>query len=543
MTYFFLGLSAILSSAVTYLWIRRQLGGSPSSIGAQIEKLNSGGGLSQRKKRAFGIHAMLYQLEDHQKNSMQSQLGGSFDEVRQLAIQISDDQGFSATRDSNSPVLQVLQTLGKNIQKNREAEQLDLEYNYQARSALDDTNASVLVADLNHKITYANPSMNSLFEKHNAASPDLVEEEDENKLVGTFLAPLLKNHSHLLEDLQSAHHIEVSHGEKTYAVTISPVFDRDNKQSGSVSEWLDRTSELKTEKEVRQVVASVVTGDLSQRINLADKNGFFHSVSESVNALVAQLGEAMHQVNESAESVKCGTQEIAQGNMDLSERTQDQATRLEETSSTMAQMTNMVEQNAESALTARDLSSTVSNQATQGQDVLSRAVQAMDEISSASRKIADIIGVIDEIAFQTNLLALNASVEAARAGDQGRGFAVVAGEVRNLAGRSATAAKEIKQLIQDSVTKVQTGTELVNESGKTLNTIADGILSVTKIVAEIATASEKQASGVKDVNETIHQLDGLTQQNAALVEEAAAASSSIQDQAEQLSNIVGGYTL
>jgi methyl-accepting chemotaxis protein len=222
------------------------------------------------------------------------------------------------------------------------------------------------------------------------------------------------------------------------------------------------------------------------------------------------------------------------GNDDLSQRTQEQAAALEETASSMEEMTATVKQNSDNARQADLLAGSARTHAERGGEVMTSAVNAMRDINTSSRKIADIISVIDEIAFQTNLLALNAAVEAARAGEQGRGFAVVASEVRNLAQRSASAAKEIKSLIEDSVDKVRTGSELVDQSGKALSEIMDSIKKVSEIVAEMAAASEEQATGIEQVNTAVTQMDETTQQNAALVEEAAAAAKSMEQQAQEV---------
>ncbi len=229
---------------------------------------------------------------------------------------------------------------------------------------------------------------------------------------------------------------------------------------------------------------------------------------------------------------------FASGNTNLSQRTEEQAASLEETSSAMEEMTSTIQQNAGNSKQANSLAQSARDTAENGGRVVGEAVAAMEAINESSKKISDIIGVIDEIAFQTNLLALNASVEAARAGDQGRGFAVVADEVRNLAGRSATAAKEIKELIQDSSSKVEEGSGLVNQSGETLEEIVNSVKKVSDIVAEISTASEEQAAGIDEVNKAVIQMDELTQQNAALVEEAAAASESLGEQAESLERLI-----
>ena len=258
----------------------------------------------------------------------------------------------------------------------------------------------------------------------------------------------------------------------------------------------------------------------------------------SLHELQLKLAEVISSIRVGASEVSTASEQVAQGNANLSQRTQEQASSLEEVASSMEEMTGTVSQNADNAQQANQLAIGAREQADAGGVVVGRAMAAMSEINNSSKKIADIIGVIDEIAFQTNLLALNAAVEAARAGEQGRGFAVVASEVRNLAGRSATAAKEIKALIQDSVAKTQDGTKLVDESGHALSEIVQAVKKVSDIVAEIAAASREQSEGINQVNKALLQMDDMTQQNAALVEQAAAAAEAIDAQSQELEHQV-----
>jgi methyl-accepting chemotaxis protein len=286
----------------------------------------------------------------------------------------------------------------------------------------------------------------------------------------------------------------------------------------------------------------IASGDLTGHIEVqsSDETGeLLGSLKEMNEGLARIVGE----VRTGAESIATATEQIAAGNSDLSQRTEEQASALEETASSMEELTSTVKQNADNAQAANQLAINASGVAVKGGEVISRVVRTMESITDSSKKISDIIGVIDGIAFQTNILALNAAVEAARAGEQGRGFAVVAAEVRSLAQRSAAAAKEIKALIEDSVGKVQDGSRLVEEAGRTTQEIVTSIKRVTDIMAEISAASLEQSSGIEQVNTAITQMDDVTQQNAALVEEAAAAAESLEEQAQQLVGVVARFTL
>ncbi len=294
--------------------------------------------------------------------------------------------------------------------------------------------------------------------------------------------------------------------------------------------------------EMMKGLKQVAKGDLSNRYSSTRKDELGSMIGDLDN-LAVDLSNIVSKVTENSVVISNSVSDVASGNANLSQRTQEQASSLEEIASSMEEMTGTVNQNTDNAQQADQLASAARDQADKSGRVVGSAVTAMNEISDSSRKIVDIIGVIDEIAFQTNLLALNAAVEAARAGEQGRGFAVVASEVRNLAGRSATAAKEIKELINDSVIKVDEGTKLVGESGDVLQEIAASVKKVSDIVSEIAAASKEQSDGIGQVNTALLQMDEMTQQNASLVEEAAAASEAMDAQAEELVNVVDYFTL
>ncbi|MDO9307926.1 MAG: methyl-accepting chemotaxis protein [Deltaproteobacteria bacterium] len=290
------------------------------------------------------------------------------------------------------------------------------------------------------------------------------------------------------------------------------------------------------------VSEQIAAGDLTVKIEIDSQDETGHLLG-SLKEMNEGLARIVGEVRSGADSIATATEQISAGNADLSQRTEEQASALEETASSMEELTSTVKQNADNAQQANQLAISASGVAVKGGDVINKVVRTMESITDSSRKISDIIGVIDGIAFQTNILALNAAVEAARAGEQGRGFAVVAAEVRSLAQRSAAAAKEIKALIEDSVGKVQDGSRLVEEAGHTTQEIVTSIKRVTDIMAEISAASLEQSSGIEQVNTAITQMDDVTQQNAALVEQAAAAAESLEEQALQLVQVVTRFKL
>jgi methyl-accepting chemotaxis protein len=460
------------------------------------------------------------------------------------------------------------------------------------RGALDSTSTNVMVADTDLNIVYLNETVLQMMRNAEADIRRDLPQFHVDRLLGANIDIFHRNPAHqrsMLAGLNKTFTSRLNIGGRKFRIIANPVFGAGGERLGTVVEWQDRTQETAVEEELAEVVGaarlgdlrkrigmegkdgffkalaegvngildnmaqlveetSVVTeagqqGDLTPRIELAGKSGAFEKLSASVNALLDDMSDVVRQIKAAAAEVQVGAEEISKGNTDLSQRTEEQASSLEETASSMEQMTSTVKQTADNASQADQLAIAARQKAEKGGAVVGQAITAMGGINAASRKIADIIGVIDEIAFQTNLLALNAAVEAARAGEQGRGFAVVATEVRNLAGRSATAAKEIKTLIQDSVAKVDEGSRLVNESGQTLEDIVAAVKKVTDIVAEIAAASREQSSGIEQVNKAVTQMDETTQQNAALVEEAAAASQAIVGQSQALSELISRYVV
>ena len=382
--------------------------------------------------------------------------------------------------------------------------------------------------------------------------------------------------------------LDLGMGGKTLRVTVTPVRDAEGGYLGRASQWVDRSAEIALEQEVQAIIAAAAQGDFAKRLRTDDKQGFFAALAGGLNRLldtaanglqdiarvlqalakgdltqtidadyqglfgqlqldtnttIARLQEVVRRIQESTEAITIAAKEIAAGNLDLSSRTEQQASNLEETASSMEELNATVKQNADSSKKANDLARDSNEIATRGGELVKAVVATMGTIQGSSKKIADIIGVIDSIAFQTNILALNAAVEAARAGEQGRGFAVVATEVRNLAQRSATAAKEIKALIADSVDKVDGGVAQVGRAGDTMNEVVASFRLVAQLVTEISNASREQSSGIEQITRTVSQMDQATQQNAALVEEAAAAAASLENQARGWVQTVGVFHL
>jgi methyl-accepting chemotaxis protein len=423
-----------------------------------------------------------------------------------------------AGTDEASQVLKALATMQGTLRTQIETERAVAAENARIRHALDTASTSVLVADAEHRIVYSNTTAHATLARAQINAETLISD----------LSPGVR---------------ERAIGALTFRTVTSPVIDGRGERIGTVMEWTDRTPEVRVETQMQAMLNAVINGNLSSRISMADKTGFFQTASTRINHLADNMAEIVLQVKDAAGEVHRGAQEIASGNNNLQHRTEEQSASLEETASSMEQMTTTVRQNADNAAEANQLAVAARDQAERGGKVVSQAIHAMTAINTAAQKIAAIIGVVDEIAFQTNLLALNAAVEAARAGEQGRGFAVVATEVRTLAGRSASAARQIKELIADSVQKVEDGTVFVSRSGQTLEQIVTSVKKVSDIVAEIAAASREQSAGIAQVNRAVLQMDELTQQNAALVEQVTTASQSMAHEAQGLHEMMGGYQL
>lgn len=465
------------------------------------------------------------------------------------------------------------------------------EENARIKQALDNVSTNTMIADHTRKIVYMNKAIERMFIANEHELKKALPHFDVQAIVGQSIDIFHKNPAHqtnLLDHMVSAHEAEITVMGLTFALTANPVFDDAGKRIGTVVEWVDRTEEVALEQQISALIQASAHGNLDERLPTEGKSGFFKVLSEGLNNLVAiadrivkdtgrvfsalshgdlsqsitseyegafatlkndanatvmRLSEIITQIREAASTVTTAADEIAQGNTDLSQRTEEQASSLEETASSMEQMTSAVKSSADSAKEANLVAQNAERLAANGGTVVKNAVTAMAEINDSSKHIADIISVIDEIAFQTNLLALNAAVEAARAGEQGRGFAVVASEVRNLAQRSAQAAKEIKDLIRDSVDKVENGSKLVNESGDTLLEIVKSVRSVSSMVESISTSALEQSSGIEQVNKAVSQMDEMTQQNAALVEEASAAAEAMAEQARRLLQQVSFFSL
>jgi len=461
--------------------------------------------------------------------------------------------------------------------------------NLRIRIALDCVSANLRIADDDGRVIYANRGLLNTLRAIEQALQQKTPDFSVDRFVGSNIGSFYENPSaavQALRDLKQSSAREMEIGGRIYKVLTNPIVNDRGQRLGTVGEWVDRTAELHAQHSVAELISKAAAGDLEARLDTGSMDGFYQELGIGINSLletsggvigeiaalleqmaagdltrtittdyqgsfaklrddandtVGRLRELVRDIQFSAETINTAAKEIASGNQDLSSRTEEQASSLEETASSMEQLTATVRQNAENARQANTLASTAQGIAEKGGAVVGQVVETMGSIHQASSRIADIIGVIDGIAFQTNILALNAAVEAARAGEQGRGFAVVATEVRNLAQRSAAAAKEIKGLISDSVDRVAVGSRQVDQAGSTMEEVVVSIKRVAKIMSDISDASREQSAGIEQVGLAVSQMDEVTQQNAALVEEAAAAAESLEDQADSLARSVAVF--
>lgn len=461
------------------------------------------------------------------------------------------------------------------------------------RNALDNASSSVMMADISHKIVYLNKAAENMFVENEASIRKEMENFDSSKIVGSSLDDFFFNsgvHNHIPEGLADTKKSTLKIGTRIFDLTVNPVRNQKNQVLGIVVEWINVTT-IRAEEDVRKgietevaaVVDAVAAGDFSKKLQTSGRSGFLLSlcqgmnrigdvsynalsevvttlgflskgdltrkisgdyggmlndIKQGINGTIDQLKEMVEKIKSTANSVNQASGEIASGSSDLSHRTEQQASSLEETSASMNELTAAVKNNTENANKASEISIEAKNVAEKGGKITNDAVKAMSGITSSSKKMSDIIGVIEDIAFQTNLLALNAAVEAARAGDAGKGFAVVASEVRTLAGRSADAAKEIKNLITDSTSQINNGSKLVNQAGDSLKEIIDVAGKAAEIISQISSASSEQSTGITQINAAVSQMEEMTQQNAALVEENTAAAQSLVEQAEELNKLM-----
>ena len=526
--------------------------------------------------------------------SLVGSVRGAVSVANEVASGKLDGHIDTSRSDEVGDLMQAMQRMQRDLRERIERDEAIASENLRIRTALDYSSTGVFLSDANQQIVYANSALQqSLVEHADELRKDLPGFDPEAPLVGRPVAELEHGgqaDAAVMAELAKTGvaRREVQYGQAQFAQVITTIRNEDGDTVGHVTEWRDRTPEAAVEAEVAQVIARAAAGDLTGRVGSEGKDGFFLQLANQINGLLnanassieqisqllaalsrgdltarmqgdyqgvfaqmrddanataEQLSGIVTRIKHSSRAINSAAGEIASGNSDLSRRTEQQAANLEETAASMEELTSTVRQNAEHARQANQLAIGAAGVASQGGDVVGQVVTTMSAIQTSSKKIAEIISVIDGIAFQTNILALNAAVEAARAGEQGRGFAVVASEVRTLAQRSAAAAKEIKGLIDDSVSKVADGSALVNKAGATMSEIVASVQRVTDIMSEISAASQEQSAGIEQVNQTVVQMDETTQQNAALVEEATAAARAMEEQAGHLSEAVSVFTL
>ncbi|MEA9589813.1 methyl-accepting chemotaxis protein [Xanthomonas sp. WHRI 10064A] len=504
-----------------------------------------------------------------------------------------DGQINAHGKDEVGELMRSMQRMQRDLKERIERDQKIADENLRIRTALDKSSTGTFITDPDRVMIYANDAFKKIVTQYESSIRLASPEFDASKVIGQHISYLGLSDATVRKAVAALERdgvtsFEERFGEVVLAQTVTGIKNEQGETTGEVCEWRDRTIEVQVEEEVARIVRAAASGDMSGRVETDGKQGFFLQLAQQLNGLLdanagsleqisallsalsrgdltvrmqgqfsgvfaqmrddanataEQLADIVGRIKLSSSAINSAAGEIASGNSDLSHRTEQQAANLEETAASMEELTSTVKQNAESARQANQLAIGATGVASQGGEVVSQVVTTMSGIEASSKKIADIISVIDGIAFQTNILALNAAVEAARAGEQGRGFAVVASEVRTLAQRSAGAAKEIKGLIDDSVHKVAEGSALVRKAGATMAEIVASVQRVTDIMGEISAASQEQSAGIEQVNQTITQMDETTQQNAALVEEATAAARSMEEQAGHLAEAVSVFKL
>ncbi|WP_163931716.1 methyl-accepting chemotaxis protein [Paraferrimonas sp. SM1919] len=493
--------------------------------------------------------------------------------------------------DEISDVLQSLKSMKVLLAYNMENVKQQAISATQIKIALDNVSTCMMIQNNQGNVIYVNPSLISTFSRFQKDFSTADPEFNSEQIVGFNMKQLLLKLSQDKDIFKSkaqkeAVELQLDIGSRQFSLNINTVIDTHGHHIGYITEWNDRTQEFSIESEIQSVIQAAAKGDFSKRMSISGNNKFFNMLSENLNSVlevnetclkdvasvlsslaegdltvqvynkysgafgelmestnltVNRLKEMILQIQLSADTINTAAKEIAIGNIDLAKRTEKQARSLEVTSSSVEQLSVTVKQNSEHSINANNLAKQTAKNALNGGEIVKHVVENMSEINSSSQEIINIISVIDSIAFQTNILALNAAVEAARAGEQGRGFAVVATEVRNLAQRSATAAKEIKELINSSVDKIESGVTLAGQAGQSITTVVTAIQSVAALIEEISNASIEQSEAIEQVSHAMLDVDDVTQQNSALVEEGAAAASSLEEQVANLASYTSAF--